>query len=396
MRIGMLSWESLYSIQVGGVAPHVSHISENLAGLGHEIHIFSRRGGDFDYYDKINDVHYHRVDVEPIGDIITEMDQMCESIGERFGQAQKEFGHFDLVHGHDWHPVLALNNIKIKYNIPYVFTLHSTEWGRNGNRPGLREISHREWLGGYESSKVIVTTHLMKEEIQKIYSIPDEKICIIPNGLTKQKLSNSLDPGQVKESFGIHPLAPVILFCGRMNYQKGPDLLVEAIPHVLRTRWDAKFVFVGEGEMRSVCEQRAKSLNVEQACRFLGYTPTFLKEKLINACDILCVPSRNEPFGIVVLEGWNAGKPVVATKTVSIINNFQDGILAYVQPDSIAWCINYLFKNPDDILKFGLAGQKRIQTEFSWKKIAQKTDAIYNLVLGKANEGGVNDAKEKR
>lgn len=392
MRIGMFSWESLYSIQVGGVAPHVSQLSENLAYLGHEIHIFSRRGGDFDYYDKINGVHYHRADVEPIGDIITEMDLMCRSFGELFGQAQKEFGHFDLVHGHDWHPVLALSNIKREYDIPYVFTLHSTEWGRNGNRDGLPEISHREWLGGYESSKVIVTTHLMKEEIKRVYSIPDNKISIIPNGFMKKKVHNSLDPGRVKESFDIHPLAPLILFCGRMNYQKGPDLLVEAVPHVLRNRWDAKFVFVGEGGMRSECEQRAKSLNVEQACRFLGYTSAAVKEKLINACDILCVPSRNEPFGIVVLEGWDAGKPVVATEAVSIINNFQDGILAYVQPESIAWCINYLFRNPDIIPKLGIAGQKRIKTEFSWKKIAQKTDAIYNLVLVKANGEVVDDA----
>ncbi len=69
MRIGMLSWESMYSIRVGGVAPHVSELSEALAKRGHEVHIFTRRG-HFDPYYRINDVHYQRVMAEGSGDTL--------------------------------------------------------------------------------------------------------------------------------------------------------------------------------------------------------------------------------------------------------------------------------------------------------------------------------------
>lgn len=384
MRIGMLSWESLYSIKMGGLAPHVSQLSEALARRGHEVHVFTRRG-DFDSYDKINGVHYQRVDFDETGDIIAQMDKMSDGMYHRFIYVQKLFGRFDIVHGHDWHPVLASNRIKAECCIPYVLTIHSTEWGRNGNNfndSGLsKEISHREWLGGYESSQIIVTTKLMLDELRKIYSIPESKINIIQNGIARKEVKSSQDPGIVKKEYGINPLDPLVFFCGRMSYQKGPDLLVEAIPLVLKEHKDVKFIFVGEGDMRPECERLARKIGIQKVCKFLGYMPSSQKEALINACDLVCVPSRNEPFGIIVLEAWDVGKPVVATEAVSIIRNFEDGLLAYIQPESIAWCINRLIGNPHEMKKLGLAGQRRVEAEFRWDRIAERTEDFYDKSL---------------
>ncbi|MCX6669657.1 MAG: glycosyltransferase family 4 protein [Methanothrix sp.] len=388
MRIGMLSWESLYSIKVGGVAPHVSELSEALARRGHEVHVFTRRG-DFESYDKINGVHYQRADVDSSGDALAQMDRMSNALYDRFGAVQKLFGAFDVVHGHDWHAVLALSRIKKEYGLPFVLTMHSTEWGRNGNNFGYgisQEISHREWLGCYEASGVIVTTIRMQDELMWIYSLPPGKIHIIPNGIVLGKMKRGLDAGRVKEKYGIHPLAPMVLFCGRMSVQKGPDLLVEAIPQVLGNRSDVRFVFMGEGGMRAECERRARELGVANACRFLGYTSSSEKEELINACDLMCVPSRNEPFGVVVLEAWDACKPVVATEAVSIIRNFEDGLLAYVQPESIAWCINRLLSNPAEMKKLAQAGHSRIDAEFSWDRIAKRTEEVYLQALNQGHE----------
>ena len=100
-----------------------------------------------------------------------------------------------------------------------------------------------------------------------------------------------------------------------------------------------------------------------------------------NACDLVCVPSRNEPFGVVVLEAWDACKPVVATEAVSIIRNFEDGLLAYVQPESIAWCINRLLSNPEEMKKLAQAGCSRIDAEFSWDRIAKRTEAVYEEAI---------------
>ncbi len=379
----MLSWESLYSIKVGGVAPHVSEISEALARRGHEVHVFTRRG-DYESYDKINGVHYQRADVDNSGDVLAQMDRMCDALYDRFKAVQNIFGNFDVVHGHDWHPVLALTRIKLDFGLPFLLTMHSTEWGRNGNNFGYgisQEISHREWLGCFEASKVIVTTRRMQDELIWIYNLPQDKISIIPNGIMLGKMKRGVDAGRVKERYGIHPLAPMVLFCGRMSIQKGPDLLVEAIPRILMNRSDVCFVFMGEGGMRADCERRARELGVDKSCRFLGYTSSAEKQELVNACDLMCVPSRNEPFGVVVLEAWDACKPVVATEAVSIIKNFEDGLLAYVQPESIAWCINRLISNPEEMKKIAREGCSRIGSEFSWDIIAKRTEDVYEQAM---------------
>lgn len=376
MRIGMLSWESLYSIRVGGVAPHVSELSEALAKNGHEVHIFTRRG-DFDPYDRINDVHYQRVTVKDSGDTLTQMDRMSDAMHDRFGAVEKIFGHFDIVHVHDWHPVLALARIKAEYGTPSVLTLHSTEWGRCGNNWGDERISYREWLGGYESSRIIVTTPLMKKEIVQIYSIPESKIDIIPNGIVRGRIRRDVESIGIKRKYEIGASARMVLFCGRMSYQKAPDLLVKAIPLILERHKDTKFIFAGEGDMKAFCQDLAGRFQVNDACRFLGYITSKAKEELMNSCDLICVPSRNEPFGMVVLEAWDASKPVVATEAVSIIKNFEDGLLAYMQPESLAWCINRLLDDPKEMKKLAKAGNKRIEKEFSWEDIAKTTQTIY-------------------
>ncbi len=74
---------------------------------------------------------------------------------------------------------------------------------------------------------------------------------------------------------------------------------------------------------------------------------------------------------------WDACKPVVATEAVSIIKNFEDGLLAYIQPQSLAWCINRLLANPKEMKKLAKAGNERIEAEFNWNAVAKKTEAIY-------------------
>jgi glycosyltransferase involved in cell wall biosynthesis len=199
----------------------------------------------------------------------------------------------------------------------------------------------------------------------------------VPNGITRGKIKKGIDPVRVKERYGIRRSSRTVLFCGRMARQKGPDMLVEAVPKVAKNYKDVLFIFAGDGRLRAKCIEKARKLGVAEKCRFLGYVSEPEKEDLLNACDMVCVPSRNEPFGIIVLEAWDAGKPVVATEAVSIINNFKDGLLAYIQPESLAWCINRLLNNPTEMETLARAGNQRIEMEFSWNTIAKNTEAIY-------------------
>jgi glycosyltransferase involved in cell wall biosynthesis len=195
------------------------------------------------------------------------------------------------------------------------------------------------------------------------------------------KIKREIDPGNIKKHYGIHPCLPVVLFTGRMAYQKGPDLLVDAAARVLR-RKDARFVLIGDGEMRKQCESQAHKLGIGNSCNFLGYAPDNTVIDWFNACDLVCVPSRNEPFGIVVLEAWDASKPVVASDAVALVENFKTGVIAHKEPSSIAWGLNYVLEGLGRN-RMGEKGHDLIKNKYNWKIIAEETLEVYEKVIGK-------------
>ena len=388
MRIAFLVWESLRSIRVGGLATVATNLAEELAKRGHEIHIFTMADKGQTDYAYINGVHYHRVVFDIGPNILAFAHNMSKAIVTSLQETEKYRGKFDIIHGHDWHVVDALHDLKQEGYLS-ILTYHSTEYGRNGGAFGdwweFREISGKEWYGGLICDRVTTVSTSMMNELNWLYKIPIEKIDVIPNAIDPRKHRVHVDPGRVKEKYGIHPLAPVVLFMGRIEYQKGPDLLVEAIPRVLSNRWDVKFIFVGGGGMRSYLEHRANEIGVGHATRFLGKVPHWQYLESLNSADIVCIPSRNEPFGIVLLEAWAAGKPVIATDIGGLgdnIENFVDGIKVYHNYESIAWGINYLLDNPDDMKQVIEGGKEKVK-KFSWDNTLSKLLNTYRSILNR-------------
>lgn len=317
--------------------------------------------------------------------IIDQMDSMCSAMLERFNTVEVLCGRFDVLHCHDWHAITALASIKRHLQREYVFTFHSTEWGRNGNWFVMshegHEISRRERHAGHEASAVVVTSPSLKQEVLRVYDLSSKKLHIIPNGFFSGKMQQRVDANAVKQRYCISPIAPLVLFVGRMCYQKGPDLLVEATRHVLKERPDVKFIFAGEGDLRANCELRARELIVSDACRFLGYVPDCELANLLNACDLIVVPSRNEPFGVVVLEAWDAGKPVVCTDPVHLVDNFVNGIKARAHPKSIARCIISAIDSPEALCELGAQGKKLINAIYNWDNVSEQTLELYRSIL---------------
>ena len=386
MRIAFLVWESLRSIRVGGLATVATNLAEEFAKRGHEIHIFTRADKNQTDYAYINGVHYHRVVFDPGPNILAFAHNMSKAMVTSLQETEKYRGKFDIIHGHDWHVVDALHDLKQEGYFS-VLTYHSTEYGRNGGAFGdwweFREVSGKEWYGGLVSDRVTTVSTSMMNELNWLYKIPIEKIDVIPNAIDPRKHRVHVDPGRVKEKYGIHPLAPVVLFMGRIEYQKGPDLLAEAIPRVLSNRWDVKFIFVGDGGMRSYLEHRANEIGVGHATRFLGKVPHWQYLESLNSGDIVCIPSRNEPFGIVLLEAWAAGKPVITTDIGGLgdnIENFVDGIKVYPNYESIAWGINYLLDNPDAMKQVIEGGKEKVK-KFSWDNTLSKLLNTYRDIL---------------
>lgn len=383
MRIALFSWETLHSIPVGGVGVHVTELAAALERRKHEVHVFTRQGQGQPLYDSIHGVHYHRCPFQLHPNFVDEINNMCRSFVHHFFQVEDHSGRFDIVHAHDWLASNAAVWAKEGRGRKAVLTIHSTEYGRNGNRffggQSVRVQEH-ERHGTYVADKVITVSHQLKDEVKWLYQLPDHKTRVIYNGVNAHVFDRAVDSGSVKRQYGIAPLDPTVLFVGRMVVQKGPDILVRTMPSVLRYYPNAKFVFVGDGHMKSDVCAIANQLGVGHALRMLGDKRGQELINLFKACDIVAVPSRNEPFGIVILEGWSAHKPVVSTKRggpAEFVWHGVNGLQVDDTPESVAWGLGTLLADHNRCRWMGRNGRAAVDAAFSWDNIAEQAEEVY-------------------
>lgn len=365
----------MHSVRVGGLAAAATNLAETLA-RNHEVHYFTLGMQGQQKNEVINNVHYHRC--FPAGSNIVEYckNMSLEMVNDFYGE--ERIGEFDILHFHDWHPTEALHVLQDRRT---VLTFHSTEYGRNGNAFGdwweFKEISGKEWYAALKVGKITTVSNSLKNEIMWLYNVPEWKVKVTPNGIHPDRFSMDVDPGEVKKEYGIHPLAPLIFFMGRIVHQKGPDLLIDAAPEILNRRWDTRFLFAGDGDMRPYLVDKTSKYN--GLIRFLGYLPDNEFVKLLNASDLVVIPSRNEPFGLVLLEAWSAKKCVVATNVGGLsenIDNFENGVKVYVTPESIAWGVNYVLDS-NCLEEMGMKGREKVERRFRWRSVAREMARTY-------------------
>ena len=134
--------------------------------------------------------------------------------------------------------------------------------------------------------------------------------------------------------------------------------------------------------MRTWVENRAHQLAVSHALRLLGYRDSNEVPDLFQASDGICIPSRNEPFGIVVLEAWSASKPVVATEVggpSEFVDHEYTGLKISPNPDSVAWGVGTLFSDFNRASWMGRNGKQKVADCFTWDTIASQTSDTYEV-----------------
>ncbi|CAK9014954.1 unnamed protein product [Durusdinium trenchii] len=388
LKIAMLSWETLHTIAAGGVAPHVTELAGALHKIGHTVHIFTRSTQSRTWENEILGVIYHEVNFGTDSDFVREIENMCSSFVGHYLHVEGRVGGFDVIHGHDWLVGPAVIQLA-SMNKRVVFTMHSTETGRCGNVQYGGQSARIRSIEGHAchaAERVIAVSGVLKEEVCSHYQVDGRKVEVIYNGIHADAIAKmeweDEWTGNTKRDKGFDVMDPMFLFVGRLAVQKGPDLLLEAVPMILQARGNAKFVIVGDGHMKAHLEARAHQLGVGHAVHFAGSVKsgtTHLKA-LFKSCDAVIVPSRNEPFGIVVLEAWAASKPVIATTCGGprdFVRPDREGYLVDPNPGSIAWGCCKICENFEHARWMGGVAKEKALNEFNWSFIARKTEQIY-------------------
>jgi glycosyltransferase involved in cell wall biosynthesis len=209
---------------------------------------------------------------------------------------------------------------------------------------------------------------------------------MVPNGVNYEVYERygKEDLSQFRIKFAL-PEEKIVLFVGRLVYEKGVHVFVNAVSRVLE-KVNAKFVIVGNGYMKEQLSGLVKGMGLEHKVLFTGFVDDETLRKLQRCADVSVVPSLFEPFGIVALEAMAARSPVVVSDTgglSEIVEHDVSGVKVYVNnPESLAWGITKVLTDDGYANWLRTNAYKRIQEKYDWNKIAQQTRTIYNNVLG--------------
>ncbi len=387
MKILMLSWEYPPRV-VGGISRVVHDLSHKLVKDGQDVTVVTYRDGDTPYFEDDDGVKVHRVDNFMIApnNFIDWVMQLNFNMIAKAGEIIAKEGKFDVIHAHDWLAAYAAKTLKTSYDIPMVCTIHATESGRNnGIRTDMQKyINDTEWLLTYEASEVIVNSNYMKSEIQRLFGLPFEKINVVPNGINLNNFNNVYRDYDFRRRFAMDN-EKIILFMGRLVYEKGIQHLIAAMPKILEHYHDVKLVIAGKGGMLDELKAQANNLGISQKVYFAGYLNSKDVQKMYRCADISVFPSTYEPFGIVALEAMLAGVPVVVSDIGGlneIVEHGVTGMKSYAgNPNSIADSILTLLfdhKLCDQVVKNAKA---KVKAEYNWTKITSDTFFTYQKAI---------------
>ena len=342
MKILMLTWEYPPRV-VGGIARVVYDISRTLLKDGHDVTVVTYREGDTPYFEDDKGVKVYRVDNYMINpnNFIDWIMQLNFNMVAKVNEIMKEQGEFDVIHAHDWLVAYAAKTLKNSYNIPIVSTIHATEAGRNSgiHDETQRYINDTEWMLTYESAEVIVNSNYMKNELQRLFGLPYEKINVIPNGVNLNLFNGIERDYNFRRKYAMDN-EKVILFMGRLVYEKGIQHLISAMPKILEGYHDAKLVICGKGGMQDELQEQVNAMGIGNKVYFAGYMKGKDVQKMYKAADIAVFPSTYEPFGIVALEAMLSENPIVVSDIGGlneIVEHRVNGMKAYCgNPNSIA------------------------------------------------------------
>jgi starch synthase len=385
----------------GGAGVHVQHLSNELAkleGRKHEIQILcfgdqKKRSGNLRVEGILppSRTTFPGTGHEKFFDTLFQNIRMTESIQEA-----------DIVHCHTWYTHLAGCLIKEVLNVPLVLTTHSLEpqrpWKQEQLGSAYRASTWLEKTAYRNADGVIAVSRAMKMSVQQCYQVPADKISVIPNGIDSNQYRPTFNPSLVA-SYGIDPDKPFILFVGRITRQKGIIHLVNAIRYlspgiqIVLCAGAPDTEEIGKEMEEKVTEARTRTPNE------IIWVPKWIPQAqlipIYSHASLFICPSIYEPFGIINLEAMACGTPVVASAVGGIPEVVVPGetgfLVSFESIDEnhreprdpgkfskdLAAAVNRLFQSPKKMEAMGLKARERVEKEFSWKNVAQKTLQFY-------------------
>lgn len=253
--------------------------------------------------------------------------------------------------------------------IPFVFTPLRHQRPLGWSSPAFRQLYAR-------SNAVIALTDAESSWLQQ-RGAPPERTHVIGLGPSNDPEAS---PEAARRLLGDRK---IVLFLGQLHAYKGFRVLLAAARSLAR-RDDTVFVFAGP-DVRNHARAFARA---PQNARYLAQVDQPLRDSLLQAATVLCVPSSRESFGAVLVEAWACGKPVIGGPAAATRSVIDDGVDGFIVPQDVRSLVPVLERLLDDdelCRRLGQAGRRKVEARYSWASIAQRHLAIYEALAERAH-----------
>jgi glycogen(starch) synthase len=388
VRALVLSWEYPPIVE-GGLARHVRKLSEQLVRDGHEIHVVTRGGGRLAAVEDRHGVVVHRVrepefPKDDLDAFIAWVEQMNADMLER----AVELGGFDLVHSHDWLVATAGRAVARRRRVPWLVTVHATEYGRHQGWVDKHPQSHIhavERRMAREADRVITCSHYMRGQVCDVFGVPAAGVTVIANGIDPSDLQPVADLPRLRARFAA-PEDKLVLLVGRLVYEKGFHLALDALPGLIRRLGRVRFLIAGSGTAEAELKAQAERLGLMDHGAFIGWTGDDVLHSLYRIADLCVVPSLYEPFGLVALEAMASGCPCIVADTGGLREVVPAGRRVGLRfrarsARSLAIMAERLLTD-DDLRARLVAEASEHVLRFDWADVARQTASVYDSLTG--------------
>lgn len=286
--------------------------------------------------------------------------------------AKKE--QFDIIHSHDWMTAFAGARAKRAGRKPLVYHAHALEFDRSGE--GINpDIYNIERFGMEAADHVIAVSHYTKSQIVARYNIPEEKISVIHNAVSREEGERVYAaPKETGEK--------VVLFLGRITFQKGPDYFVEAAAKVIEAVPGVRFVMAGSGDMMPRIIERVAQLGIGSNFHFTGFLKGPEVERIYAMSDLYVMPSVSEPFGISPLEAMLYDVPVIISRQSGVSEILRHALkVNFWDIDELACKMIAALKYPS-LMEELKKGCRQELDSIHWRSAAEKVQAVYMKLAG--------------
>lgn len=375
-------------VQIYGAGRAAYHLCKSLAKRGVKIHVFAPSPFKKDlienYYDNMT-VHFYRS--------FLRVGTMNISFKLLFGTLNHNH-NIDVVHVHNDTPISVIAGLRYakKESRPLVVTWHGDwieNYGSIVRRFGVW-FSNKYLVDRVLScANVIITPSMNYVKESRFLKDHREKLIEIPNGINLEDFNIPYSKEECREKLGLNGAKSIVLFVGALYPLKGPQILLKAIPRIIKEHRDVIFVFVGGGDVDKYM-RLSEEMGIQKHVIFSGYVKEGLKLLYYKASDIFVLPSIEtfEVFPLVLLEASASRLPIIVSNLSTfrcLVEEGFNGIFAKKgDENSLADAVIYLLENVDVRRRMGENARRKAK-DYTWEKTARMTEEVYERVLSNEN-----------